>query len=42
MDHDVTIYQFDGIMDNIIACNNLSFSGVVMKAFYDSRKTMIG
>ncbi|XP_050909228.1 uncharacterized protein LOC127123004 [Lathyrus oleraceus] len=26
VDHDVTIDQFDGIMDNITACNNLSFS----------------
>lgn len=26
MDHDVIIDQFEGIMTNIIACNNLSFS----------------
>lgn len=26
MDHDVTIGQFDGIVANITACNNLSFS----------------
>ena len=26
MDHDVTINQFDGIVANITACNNLSFS----------------
>ena len=25
-DHDVTVGQFDGIMANIVACNNLSFS----------------
>ena len=25
MDHDVTVDQFDGIVANITACNNLSF-----------------
>ncbi|KAI5434518.1 hypothetical protein KIW84_021375 [Lathyrus oleraceus] len=73
VDHDVTIEQFDSIIANIIACNNLSFcdsdlleegrdhnlalhismncrddamsnvlSGVVVKAFDGSRKTVIG
>ncbi|KAI5390626.1 hypothetical protein KIW84_075793 [Lathyrus oleraceus] len=73
VDHDVTIEQFDSIVANITACNNLSFcdsdlpeegrdhnlalhismnckddamsnvlSGVVVKAFDGSRKTVIG
>ncbi|KAI5394883.1 hypothetical protein KIW84_061490 [Lathyrus oleraceus] len=73
VDHDVTIEEFDSIVANITACNNLSFcdadlpeegrehnlalhismsckddamsnmlSGVVVKAFDGSRKTVIG
>ncbi|XP_050890777.1 uncharacterized protein LOC127096223 [Lathyrus oleraceus] len=66
VDYDVTVGQFDGIVANITACNNLSFSsslnvmpkstlsklsfqgapmrssGIIVKAFDGSRKTVIG
>ncbi|XP_050909901.1 uncharacterized protein LOC127123744 [Lathyrus oleraceus] len=42
MDHNMTIDQFNGIVANITACTPMRFSGVVVKVFDGSRKTVIG